>query len=639
MIGIAVFGAMPAHAATAAPTVHIEDGGDAYINASEAGAVMLSGTYDASDPNIVSIQVSVPATSGACSPSGTTAATLNPLDSTFTAGPFDLTSDIDYTQSLALCATAQAIGVTPADDSLVSVSDNSPIKDTIAPAAAAALTVPDPINAANVGALDVTVDGGEDGATANISLDDTDAGTAPANAAAIIAGSTVVIVDATGLTDGTVTGSVTQTDPAGNTGAATSALAVTKNALPPVGTVEMIDDNGFLTSAEVTAGSIPANWASTATDVVSTSVFFTDASGNLLAPATNCGPFAVGQSGNGGLNSTCAQALPEGVFYFKATWTDTAGNTFTAATSLIKDTVAPAAGDLVVTAPTDGASFPAGSAVAAAGSAPSGSAITVVEDNGRPRTVTSDASGTWSLALGAQTEGAHYLVVRIADAAGNVGPTAELRFTMSPPVVPDALIPAITGPSADVLPAVFVLTGTGKPTSRIDIFEGSTSLGRTTVDSAGNWSKDIAIGDGAHQLTARGTAANGRVSDPAPAFSVLVDAGRPGVTLTPPTSTLPSQAGITVFGPANALSFKGKATDTGPLDHFGVAHVNVSFVNALTGVAVLQKDACTNCALNAASADWSITPALGPGYYDVIVTSLDFAGNRSATAATEIIVL
>jgi flagellar hook assembly protein FlgD len=58
------------------------------------------------------------------------------------------------------------------------------------------------------------------------------------------------------------------------------------------------------------------------------------------------------------------------------------------------------------------------------------------------------------------------------------------------------------------------LTGTAEAGSTITLYDGSTVLGTTTVDAAGNWSFTVsaALADGAHTITATATDAAGNTS-------------------------------------------------------------------------------------------------------------------------------
>lgn len=639
-LGCAMLAAVPAHASVAAPTLTIQTGGSSFINAAQAGAVTVAGTYNPTDPDLVSIKVQIPATGGTCTAdlSPVLDATLFPQDSTWLAGPFDVSNDLDYPQGAAICATAQAIATNPVDNSAVANSDNLPVKDTIAPAAPSSVTVDNPISAANQTTVGVNVVG-EAGSTATIVLNDTDTGTGPVVDSIIASGTAQMNV--TSLKDGTINASVTLRDPAGNEGASTAASSV-KDATSPLGAVVMIDADGYMNKTEslrqdLAHGAIPANWSSAATDVASTSVWFEDASHVIpanVSPAGYCGPFAVGQSGNGYVNGPCAAALPEGLFYFVGKWTDTFGNTTTVRTSLIKDTVAP--GGITITAPANNTQYAPGTAVTVKGTAPVGTRVKYTDDNGAPNYIDVAANGSWTKTLAGLAEGAHYLQMRSIDAAGNEGPIKDISFNLNP------LVPVITGPNQAVLPSLFSLTGKGKPSSEVLLFEDRTALGRMPVGADGKWAKPLSLADGLHTLVARGIDAAGNLSSPSAPFTVLVDSSRPTASITSPENNA-------IIGeccppvpnwPTRPLHFAGKATDAGPGGHFGVKRVDVKFVNALTGETAFVASACTNCGLGVADASWSLDPVIPlGGYYDVIVTSTDFAGNVSATAAIEVIIL
>lgn len=126
MIG-AIIGSGPAGAAgmPATPTVHVEAGLDNIVSLSEAGALNISGTWDALDPDIVDIIVDV-TIAPLCDGTGGVVAEQHAIpwpDGTFTAGPFDVSGLAD--DSL-LCARAFAVW----DDATLSVtglSDNTPL--------------------------------------------------------------------------------------------------------------------------------------------------------------------------------------------------------------------------------------------------------------------------------------------------------------------------------------------------------------------------------------------------------------------------------------------------------------------------------------------------------------------------------
>ncbi|OKP63826.1 hypothetical protein BTE77_35130, partial [Ensifer adhaerens] len=153
------------------------------------------------------------------------------------------------------------------------------------------------------------------------------------------------------------------------------------------------------------------------------------------------------------------------------------------------------------------------------------------------------ADGTWSYALGAQQDGTHNYRAVHADEAGNIGDIND--FTTPFVVVVDTLKPNVpnintafddvgssTGPlstgssSDDTKPR---LSGTGEPNGTVEIRDGTTVLGTTTIDGSGQWTLQLTadLGLGAHSLTARVTDASGNVSNPSAVFTYTVVAPAP----------------------------------------------------------------------------------------------------------------
>ena len=109
------------------------------------------------------------------------------------------------------------------------------------PPAAPTVTITDPITVANAGAATVSGDG-EDGTTANISVDDTNPATPPVNTTAPVdpSGYTAT-VDVSGLDDGIVTATVTLTNAAELTSEPATATALKDTVAPGGPTVSITD--------------------------------------------------------------------------------------------------------------------------------------------------------------------------------------------------------------------------------------------------------------------------------------------------------------------------------------------------------------------------------------------------------------
>lgn len=125
-LGLMVIPSAPALAAPPAPTVHIDDGGDGFINAAEVGAVTVSGTTGVT-VNRIRLRIY---SSASCNTSALATAPIDVtvLAGTWTSGNVSLTG---FPEGAVLCARALAsadAGATYGDPGL---SDNRPIKDTI----------------------------------------------------------------------------------------------------------------------------------------------------------------------------------------------------------------------------------------------------------------------------------------------------------------------------------------------------------------------------------------------------------------------------------------------------------------------------------------------------------------------------
>jgi hypothetical protein len=78
------------------------------------------------------------------------------------------------------------------------------------------------------------------------------------------------------------------------------------------------------------------------------------------------------------------------------------------------------------------------------------------------------------------------------------------------------------------------LQGTAEASSKVTVFDGSTNLGTTTVDTSGNWTfTETNAVNGNHSFTATDTDANGTSAASSPAFVVDVNVATP-----PPPSNL-----------------------------------------------------------------------------------------------------
>ena len=300
------------------------------------------------------------------------------------------------------------------------------------------------INAANAAALGFTFAGAEvdspTRATYAYTVSSSGGGT-PVTGNGTITSATQVVsgVDVSSLPDGTLTLSVTLTDPAGNTGTAATATR-TKDTTPPSGYTVSIDQP-FVNNANKAAMSFTFAGAEVDSPTRATYAYTVSSSGGGT-PVT----------GNGSITSATQQVttvnvtgLGDGTLTLSVTLTDPAGNTGTAATATVtKDVVAPAT---TYTVPIDQPFIYSGNKTAMSFTFGGTAAETPATYN---FTVTSSGGGTTVTGSGALSsptqqvsgidvsglgDGTLTLTVKLTDPAGNqnTGVTATVAKDTTPP--------------------------------------------------------------------------------------------------------------------------------------------------------------------------------------------------------------
>ncbi|MDX8391446.1 MAG: Ig-like domain-containing protein, partial [Mariprofundaceae bacterium] len=204
-----------------------------------------------------------------------------------------------------------------------------------------------------------------------------------------------------------------------------------------------------------------------------------------------------------------------------ATVIDTAGNTVTDATTgeLIIDTTAP--GTPTVNALTTNSTTPTINGTATLGV---GENMTVTVGGATYNVIPS--GGIWSLdlstataasgSLSLNTNGTNQVVATITDAASNAASdatTGELIISdTTPPAVPVISAPAA---GASLISTTPTISGTGEAGATLKVFDtdGTTLIGTTTVDGAGNWTLiSASLTQSSHTLHVKQTDAAGNVS-------------------------------------------------------------------------------------------------------------------------------
>ena len=123
------------------------------------------------------------------------------------------------------------------------------------------------------------------------------------------------------------------------------------------------------------------------------------------------------------------------------------------------------------------------------------------------------------------SDGQHTFEVRTTD-AGNIDSTPASRTWSVDTTAPDA--PVIDSPADDsrINAGDITVSGTAEAGSAVELFEQTTSLGKSSVGQDGVWSIDLAgVADGEHRYEVRAADAAGNTSCASGAVRVTVNTG------------------------------------------------------------------------------------------------------------------
>ena len=249
------------------------------------------------------------------------------------------------------------------------------------------------------------------------------------------AGTTVEVLDATTVLgtalvagDGTWSASVTLTgegdhsltaraaDAAGNVGTSAPVIYTLDTVAPPVAIATIEGDDTTVNAAEAAGGIVVSGTA--------------EIGASLTVNGT-----AVTVDGSGAWTTTLT-APADGPFDVTAIATDAASNTTTATQTLAVDTVAP------TVAITSAGGTVTQSAQTITGTGEAGTTVEVREGATMLGTALVAGDGTWSVSVTLAGDGVHSLTARDTDAAGNVGTSDAVEYTLS--TTPANTAPTIT---------------------------------------------------------------------------------------------------------------------------------------------------------------------------------------------------
>ncbi|WP_347101763.1 BapA/Bap/LapF family large adhesin [Salmonella enterica] len=274
------------------------------------------------------------------------------------------------------------------------------------------------------------------------------------------------------------------------------------------------------------------------------------------------------------------------------------------------------------------------------GTAEAGATITLYENGTVIGTTTAQPDGAWSVSTSTLASGTHVITAVATDAAGNSSPNSTaftLTVDTTAPQTPilmsvvDDVAGGVTGNLAngqitnDNRPT---LNGTAEAGSVVSIYDGNTLLGVTSANAGGAWSftPTTGLNDGTRILTVTATDPAGNVSPATSGFTIVVDTLAPTVPLiTSIVDDVPNNTG--------AIGNGQSTNDTQPTLN-GTAEAN-------SAVSIFDNSALVATVNANASGNWSWTPtaALGQGSHAYSVSAADAAGNVSAASPSITIIV
>ena len=329
---------------------------------------------------------------------------------------------------------------------------------------------------------------------------------------------------------------------------------------------------------------------------------------------------SVTASATGSFNFTPLVSLPDGNYIITAKAKNAANNIspLSAGFNIIIDSQAPA---IAVIESIDGKSSAgfttANNKPSIIGTSEAASTVELFNGSQNIGSVVADAFGHFSFTpSNALQDGTYFIKTKAKDAAGNVSaesPNFNFTVDTQAPAAPNIL--SVNGnsiPGSTISNNKPPISGTAEAGSTLELFDGSVSLGVSTVDATGNFSftPGSALPDGNYALTANSRDKAGNLSPFSKNFSFVVD------TQCPPPPIVVSVDGHNIPGFTTSVS---KSVIVGTAEPNSVAE----FFNGAISLGTVITDA---------SGIFRFTPAnnLPSGIYSLTVKVKDAVGNVSA---------
>ena len=418
------------------------------------------------------------------------------------------------------------------------------------------------------------------------------------------------------------------TDPAGNSGVASAAIAVTIDTSAP--TLAITSNRSTLKAGETATITFTFSEDPWATFTWNGSLGDIAVSGGTLSAISGTGTvrsatFTPSADTDGGSVSITVTA---------GSYADAAGNSGGPGTtpSITFDTKAPAAPSTpdLAGGRDSGASNTDNitniTTLTFSGTAEAGSTVAVYDGNGDVIGTGTATGGSWAITVAGLVAGSHNITALATDAAGNTSPAsgalALVIDTSAPtaPSVPDLASASDSGVSnADNLTnnTTPTFTGTAESGSTVSLYDGATNIGTATA-VGGVWAiTSSALNAGTHSITAKATDLAGNTSVASSSLAITIDTSAPTLAITSDKASL--KAGETAV---ITFTFSEDPGNTFTAGDIAVSGGTVSAISGTgtTRTATFTPDADTN------SGTANITVAAG--------SYTDAAGNNGGAGVT-----
>ncbi|MGF7178173.1 Ig-like domain-containing protein [Azospirillum doebereinerae] len=403
-------------------------------------------------------------------------------------------------------------------------------------------------------------------------------------------------------------------DAAGNTGAASAALAVTIDQTSA-------SPSGLALSSATNSGSL----ADALTNAVAPTIIGTAEAGATITLYGGGSTASATADGSGRWSATIA-GLSEGAHTLTAAAVDVAGNTSQMSAGLVISIDRTGPG---LSAPTADTAGPSGQFTPIlSGTAEANSVVTLYDGSSVGATVlgvaTVDNTGLWSITTTELGGGTYTMTARALDAAGNETSTSTSLSVTGRIGVPGGLqLVSDSGVAGDGITNVAspTLTGTALAGATVSLYSGLTLIGTGTADA----------GTGLWTIAATGTLATGSthtLQAKIDAYGTVLTSS--GLTVTIDT-TAPDQPG--------ALALQA-GSDSGSVGNDRVTNleaVTVTGTAEARSVVTLYGDnggTALGTATVSDSGSWSLgTGSLAAGVHTLVARAVDVAGNTSAASS------